>query len=93
MAKELKVVLPISTQNEGLINIIARKEGWSDDQMNPDDTPKTAVQVCSSLLANFIAGKVSDAFLWYYGESQKATKEEVLALLQSQLVVTFEDKV
>lgn len=86
MSYKLNVTMPISDENAPLLSIIAKKAGWIEGTLNDDGTPVTPMQVCAQILVEFIAGKVSESFDWYYGESQHATKAQVLAAVSANLV-------
>lgn len=106
MAKnlELQLNLPISDANEALIALVATANGWDADRLlgtpdefgNPTEPISANEYVCQFMLKkeviDYIAGKVSSAFDWYYGASQGAMKQQVMAALGEELQVTAEIK-
>lgn len=107
MAKDLEMVvnLPISDANVGIIEIVARANGWSETaeffigavDENGGQIPSTVTAqyfICNLMLkayiSNYISEKISSSFDWYYGKSQAVTKALVMTQLNTELTITSE---
>ncbi len=93
--------LPVSPENEGLIQLVAMSDGWTSDTQYKTGVADDGANITESIsaskfvtdfvikefLQSYISGKVSGAYGDYFGKSKEAEKKALTSLVLEKLTI------